>query len=72
MITTLKNAFPASMVLSGLLIMAVGATLGGCKERVADIKTPIGDVKVDRDRFDDSVDVKVDAGRKRPVEPVAP
>lgn len=73
MLLLLKSVFPASMVFSGLLIMALGATLGGCKERVVDVDTPLGDVKVDRDRLDGGVDVDVDVGRDRkPVPPVAP
>ncbi len=36
--------------------------LGGCerKERVVDVKTPIGDVKVDKNVDNGDVDVKVD------------
>lgn len=36
-------------------------TLSGCrKERVVDVQTPIGDVKVDKDKVNGDVDVKVD------------
>lgn len=74
MLVILKSLFPASMVMSGLLIMAIGATLGGCtKERVVEVDTPRGGVTVDRDKRDGSVDVNVDVGRdKKPVVPVAP
>ena len=36
-------------------------TLSGCrKERVVDVQTPIGDVKVDKDKVNGDVEVNVD------------
>jgi hypothetical protein len=51
----------------GICIAALGACFGACalngcdrKERVVDVQTPIGDVKVDKDKVDGDVEVKVD------------
>lgn len=51
----------AQLVLGLILGICLGTgTLSGCKERVVDVQTPIGDVQVDKDRLDGDVDVKVD------------
>ena len=48
----------------GMLVFGVvlgTLTVGGCrKERVVDVRTPIGDVQVDKDKLDGDVEVKVD------------
>jgi hypothetical protein len=52
----------------GIGFVLLGVCVGlfassGCsrKERVADVQTPVGDVKVDRDKTNGDVEVNVDA-----------
>jgi len=43
-----------------MTLLAVTVSVGCSKERVAEVKAPAIDIKVDRDKTDGSVDVKVD------------
>ena len=49
----------ASYLATGIALAA--ALIAGCerKETIVDVKTPVGDVEVERDKVDNSVDVKV-------------
>ena len=57
------GTFLAAACLAALTIVsAVGCER---KEKVVDIETPIGDVKVERDKSNGNVDVDVDADDKQ-------
>ena len=64
-----------SLMLS--VIIAAAGLMTGCvkRERVVDVETPIGDVKVDKitqPDGDQGVDVDVNVGRDKPAAPVVP
>ncbi len=64
----------ATLFAAGITVLVAAGTFGGCvkRERVVDVETPIGDVKVDKITDPDGdrgVDVDIDVGRDRPVRP---
>ena len=54
---------------AGGWVIAAIAILTGCerKERIIDIKTPLGNVKVDRNRASGDVDVDVNVTKEKDV-----